>query len=102
MSFKNIGLLMSFWNLIPLLICSAIIWYYYRNSTYSEKDKYHTFWPRFWTYTIDGLILYPVTVIVFYIQLNNIFDFKALTILSFIEPFTVYLTNQNPLVFRGV
>jgi uncharacterized RDD family membrane protein YckC len=88
MIFKNMGLLTS---LISQFIISAIIWNYYRNKKYSEIDKYHTIWPRFWAPTIDEFILYPITIIVFYIQLNNLFEFKDFTILSFIQNTFTYM-----------
>jgi uncharacterized RDD family membrane protein YckC len=42
------------------LLVSVLSWNYYRNRFYSAKDKYLTFGPRFWTGSIDSLILYPL------------------------------------------
>ncbi len=37
-----------------------LVWRSYRNSTFSPAQKYSTFWPRFWTGSVDRCVIWPL------------------------------------------
>jgi uncharacterized RDD family membrane protein YckC len=42
------------------LLAALLIWSYYRRRTFPRTARYSTFGPRFWTGTIDALVLWPI------------------------------------------
>jgi uncharacterized RDD family membrane protein YckC len=42
------------------LLAALLIWSYYRRRTFPRTARYSTFGPRFWTGTIDPLVLWPI------------------------------------------
>jgi uncharacterized RDD family membrane protein YckC len=47
-------------NLGVTLLTTLIIWRYYRRRTFALTERYSTFGPRFWTGTVDSLLLWPL------------------------------------------
>jgi uncharacterized RDD family membrane protein YckC len=50
-------------DLKSLLVTAVLVWLYYRRRTFPAAYRYSTFWPRFWTGTIDACVLWPITLI---------------------------------------
>ncbi len=42
------------------LLVTMIVWRFYRRRTVPPAERYTTFWPRFWTGSVDSCILWPV------------------------------------------
>jgi len=53
-------------SFISSIIAGVIVWIMYRNYTASPHEKYSTFWPRFWSPSIDQVILWVPTMLVPY------------------------------------
>ncbi|PKN59928.1 MAG: hypothetical protein CVU53_05735 [Deltaproteobacteria bacterium HGW-Deltaproteobacteria-11] len=49
-------------NLGIELLIAFIVWRYYKQKTFSFKERYLTFWPRFWTGGVDSCILWPAVL----------------------------------------
>jgi uncharacterized RDD family membrane protein YckC len=47
-------------NLVISIIISLLAYNHYKQSTKDPDLKYRTFWPRFFSPSIDGLILWPI------------------------------------------
>ena len=50
-------------NLVVISFLAFLIVRYYRDKTYAPAERYATFWPRFWTGSVDSLILWPISFI---------------------------------------
>ena len=49
-----------------------LIWRYYKGRAYLSGQKYATFWPRFWTGSVDYLVFFPLqTLILFVLSVNH-------------------------------
>ena len=48
---------------LAFLIIPPMIWWVYKRSIFPNEKRYRTFWPRFWAYWYDGLVLMPVLVL---------------------------------------
>ena len=48
-------------NLVIQLLIAFLVWQHYRDRTYPETMKYRSFWPRFWTGSVDACVLWPVS-----------------------------------------
>jgi len=47
-------------NLAIQLLVAWLVWRYYRNKTFSVREKYSTFGPRFWTGSVDACVMWPI------------------------------------------
>jgi uncharacterized RDD family membrane protein YckC len=50
-------------NLALAASISAIVAGHYRDRSYPSSQRYDTFWPRFWSGCVDGLVLWPLTAV---------------------------------------
>ncbi|GJQ61006.1 MAG: hypothetical protein SCALA702_00590 [Melioribacteraceae bacterium] len=81
----------SILTLIVFIVISAIISSVFNKDKKPLTEKYHTFWPRFWSPFIDGMILYPITIIVSIIYLNVELTVIVYLLLSLIDHTAVYI-----------
>ena len=58
--------------LVSIIIAIAVMKHFQKN-TYPHSLKYNTFWPRFWSPTIDSIVLWPLTVLIPVILESTIF-----------------------------
>jgi len=59
-------------NLGITLLITFIIWSYYGRQTFAPTKRYSTFWPRFWTGSVDSCVLWPlgfITTILFSLEI---------------------------------
>lgn len=79
-------------NLGISIIFSLVILYDYKSYIAPLKDKYHTFWPRFWAPTIDVLVLWIPTSLIPYlfIKLLN-FNANRILLVCYVAFFLNYL-----------
>jgi uncharacterized RDD family membrane protein YckC len=61
----NSNLIGQFINLACSLLVAVLVVNHYRNRTYLLTKRYSTFWPRFWSGSVDSCILWPVGFISF-------------------------------------
>lgn len=47
-------------NVSAQLLIAALVWGYYRKSTFPPSLRYSTFGPRFWTGSVDACVMLPV------------------------------------------
>ncbi len=47
-------------HLVTSLIVVWLVWRYYRDKHCVSAERYATFWPRFWTGSVDSLVLWPI------------------------------------------
>ena len=52
-------------GLIGDAIIAAFVWLYWRRRTYPVSNRYSTFWPRFWSGSVDTCVLWPLRAIAF-------------------------------------
>jgi uncharacterized RDD family membrane protein YckC len=57
MSSNSVGQLINFGISAAI---AAVIWNYYDERKFPVSLKYSTFWPRFWSPTVDGCVLFPL------------------------------------------
>jgi uncharacterized RDD family membrane protein YckC len=48
-------------NFIVMVLVTVVIWTYYADRVYAPRNRYATFWPRFWTGSVDACVLWPVS-----------------------------------------
>jgi uncharacterized RDD family membrane protein YckC len=42
------------------LLIALLVWGYYRRKTFALSERYSTFGPRFWTWSVDSCVLWPI------------------------------------------
>ncbi len=47
-------------NLAVGLLVAGLVYNHYRNRIATRDERYSTFWPRFWSPSIDSVILWPI------------------------------------------
>ena len=50
-------------NFAVYLFITWLVWRSYRKSSFTIAQKYSTFWPRFWTGTVDLCVLWPLALL---------------------------------------
>ena len=60
---QETNIIFELFGLFISLVISFIAINHFSNNRYSTVLKYHTFWPRFWSPTIDGVVLWPLTTL---------------------------------------
>ena len=51
-------------NLMISVVIAVVVMRHFQKRLYPLHLKYSTFWPRFWSPTIDSIILWPLTVLI--------------------------------------
>lgn len=57
-------ILPSLINLAVALLIAALVFNYYKNRVTSPSERYSTFGPRFWSPSIDTVVLWPFTTLI--------------------------------------
>ena len=47
-------------SLVPQILVALMVWDYYRTRTFPVSLRFSTFWPRFWTGSVDQLVIWPL------------------------------------------
>jgi uncharacterized RDD family membrane protein YckC len=62
----------QFIGLAVNLLVAWLVWGYYHQRSFTLAERYSTFGPRFWTGTVDTLVLWPITFIAEALLLRNL------------------------------
>ena len=84
-------------HLIVSAIIAAAVIRHFKARDYSA-NKYATFWPRFWSPTIDNIVLWPLVILIPYI-LQSVF-FKE-NVIPWIALFTTAIQFTYSIYFNG-
>lgn len=53
---------------LSTFVCNGFIallaWYHYKHNPAPSGSKYHTFWPRFWSPSVDEVVLWPLATVI--------------------------------------
>ena len=63
-----------------LMTISIPVFFYYKCSLANNRDKYHTFWPRFFAPYVDGLVTIPIIWVIHIL----VFNFELPSVLVFL------------------
>ena len=87
-------------EIIISIVISLIVIKHFSKRRYPPFFKYHTFWPRFWSPTIDGVILWPLVTLLplglyYGLKISQTYSWLISTFICLIQfTYSIYMNGR--------